>query len=137
MEYTSLVDALVEKSEAILLASEQGNIDFINREAENRLSLVNILEHIQDKIDLLIPQINDLNSNRELLELLKVWLGELEIWSGRVQWIDNQIYDFLNAMKEELGSKSACVPLLKTRLGEPSVLIWMKSSPSPAVGLME
>jgi len=107
MEYTSLVDALVEKSEAILLASEQGNIDFINREAENRLSLVNILEHIQDKIDLLIPQINDLNSNRELLELLKVWLGELEIWSGRVQWIDNQIYDFLNAMKEDTAKEVA------------------------------
>ncbi len=109
MDYTVLVDVLLSKSEMILVAAREGNIDFINAEAQNRLSLVNILTHIQDKIDHLIPQINDLNTNKELLELLKVWLDELTLWSDHVQWIDDQIYEVLNSIKEDTTKEIANV----------------------------
>jgi hypothetical protein len=99
--HLALLDLALQSSRRIKAFAVIEDLDNVTNETDNRERIINIVGHIQHKvekqIDLLTPQ--DLSDDS--LPILKSWFQDLATWTEKMTALDTETVDILAIQKEE------------------------------------
>ena len=101
MHQSQIMDLIETQSQHILQYAINKNADELESSSQNRFRLINIIDHLNSKIDNSLKSINNLESCTNLLEILKTWSIELDIWTQKINKIDVSIMEEVNIFKTE------------------------------------
>ncbi|MCO4792715.1 MAG: hypothetical protein KC493_03325 [Bacteriovoracaceae bacterium] len=99
MRHTDLMDMCSTCTNRILEASKAANTDAADQESLNRERLVNIIGKVQETIENEIRTLPVSGDSQDVVNLVKAWANDIEIWLQRLNNFDQEILECLEQEK--------------------------------------
>lgn len=100
------MDALSGENQRILRSCSEGTLEQVELLIENRERMLNQLAELQASIE---SEANQLTLSDELLDLLRTWLNDLNLWVERFIEHDRSIILDLTHLKEQTTREIATI----------------------------
>lgn len=103
------MDSVLILSMKIFEAAEQENESRLTLESNNRERLINIIDQIQSKTEIMIKALPSSSLGQEFIDVLILWSQEVANWVEDVDQIDQKILDKLYTLKESTTKEIATI----------------------------
>ncbi len=107
--HLSFLENARTSAESMLAASKTNNVDAVTNEADNFERLLKIVEETQKDIEQKIYLLDPKSVTNTELEILKLWVQEVNTITERINNIDELTLEQLNQLKDETGAEIAAV----------------------------
>ena len=109
MVHTDFMDRILVSTRRLLLATNQGDMDSIDFESDNRERMINIIEQVQFTIEERLNTFFTKESIEEVTPILNAWANDLGLWYEKIGLIDDETTQGLELMKEETAKEIGAV----------------------------
>jgi hypothetical protein len=99
-KHKQLMDSYLESTQRLLQFSKENEAEKVADEAENRERILNIVIHIQDKIDQSLKQYADTGVPPETIESLRNWKEKFQYQCRLAEEYDEQVVECLSQLKD-------------------------------------
>ncbi|MBT3234973.1 MAG: hypothetical protein HN353_03385 [Bdellovibrionales bacterium] len=108
-KHLNYMDSVLILSMKIFEAAEQENESRLTLESNNRERLINIIDQIQSKTEIMIKALPSSSLGQEFIDVLILWSQEVANWVEDVDQIDQKILDKLYTLKESTTKEIATI----------------------------
>lgn len=98
--HLALLDLALQSSSKIKAYALIEDLDNVANETDNRERIINIVGHIQHKVEKQIDQLTAQDLSDDSLPILKSWFNDLAIWTDKMTSLDAETVDLLASQKE-------------------------------------
>jgi hypothetical protein len=99
--HLALLDLALQSSRKIKAYAVIEDIDNVTNETDNRERIINIVGHIQHKVEKQIDLLTAQDLSDDSLPILKSWFQDLATWTEKMTVLDSETVDILAIQKEE------------------------------------
>jgi hypothetical protein len=99
--HLALLDLALQSSRKIKAYAVIEDLDNVTNETDNRERIINIVGHIQHKVEKQIDLLTALDLSDDSLPILKSWFQDLATWTEKMTVLDSETVDILAIQKEE------------------------------------
>ena len=109
MQHLALMDKVVTTSMQLYCAARNEDIHRVKLESDNRERLINIIRSLQSKVEDVITSLDIADATPELLDVLKCWSWDVNIWIEKINLLDNETMEVLASQKEKTTQEIATI----------------------------
>jgi hypothetical protein len=99
--HLQLLEAVDQLGQRILRAAREGDMNAVNKDADNRQRLLSVMEQIQSKSEEVLKFMTQQGDFSAVEDVIKFWAYDFNLWSEKINQIDQEIIQILSEQKDQ------------------------------------